>query len=259
MAEVVSVRGVRIGEGKPKIIVPIVEVSGEEICKKAAEFSHLEIDVIEWRADFYKDIFDLEKTQTLIKALREAAADKALLFTFRTKKEGGQRDIGPDYYTRLNTLAAKSGCADLVDVEIFSGDAIVSANIANIHAANALVIASSHDFDKTPPKAELVGRFQKMQDMGADILKIAVMPQDAGDVLTLLSATWEMSQSASKPIVSMAMGAQGTVTRMVGEVFGSAATFGAIGKSSAPGQIPVETLAQVLDILNEALDEKRDA
>ena len=259
MVGVVSVRGVRIGEGKPKIIVPIVEATGEEICKKAAEFSQLEIDVIEWRADFYEDIFDLEKTQTLLKALRNAAVDKALLFTFRTKKEGGQRDIDPDYYTHLNTLAAKSGCADLIDVEIFSGDAIVSANIANIHAANALAIASNHDFDKTPPKEEIVARLKKMQDMGADILKIAVMPQDAGDVLTLLTATWEMSQSASKPIVSMAMGAQGTVTRLVGEVFGSAATFGAIGKSSAPGQIPAEVLAQVLGILNAALYQKREA
>jgi len=36
-------------------------------------------------------------------------------------------------------------------------------------------------------------------------------------------------------------------------VFGSAATFGSVGKGSAPGQIPVEQLAQALEILHGAL------
>lgn len=253
MAGAITIRGIKIGEGKPKIIVPIVETTGEEIRKKAEAFSKLEVDLIEWRADFYEDIFDIKKTESLVKEIRAAAGEKILLFTFRTKKEGGQKDIDPAYYTQLNQMIAQSSCADLIDVEIFSGDDVVNANMANIHATKALVIASNHDFFKTPPKAELKVRLQKMQDMGADILKIAVMPQSALDVLELLSATCEMAQTAVKPIVTMSMGAQGTVSRLVGEVFGSAATFGAVGKTSAPGQIPVEKLAQVLTILNESL------
>lgn len=253
MAQAITIRGVKIGEGKPKIIVPIVETTSENICRKAAEFSKLEIDVIEWRADFYEGISDPDKTGNLVKAVREAAGNKVLLFTCRTQKEGGKADLDLAYYTLLNKMVAETKCVDLVDIEIFSGDDIVAENMANVHSAGAYVIASSHDFEKTPPKETLIAAMQKMQNMGADILKVAVMPQNANDVLTLISATCEMSQMALRPIISMSMGGQGAVSRLVGEVFGSAATFGAIGKTSAPGQIPVEKLSKVLDIINESL------
>lgn len=63
--------------------------------------------------------------------------------------------------------------------------------IASIHACGAKVIGSNHDFDKTPAKSDIVFRLRKMQDMEADIPKIAVMPKSRKDVLTLLAATEE--------------------------------------------------------------------
>ncbi|MGL4668727.1 MAG: type I 3-dehydroquinate dehydratase [Saezia sp.] len=41
------------------------------------------------------------------------------------------------------------------------------------------------------------------------------------------------------------------ISRLAGEVFGSAATFGAAQKASAPGQIGVQDLRQTLNILNK--------
>ena len=156
-------------------------------------------------------------------------------------------------YTALNTAVAQSGDADAVDVEVFSGDEVVRRNIQAIHAAGKAVVGSNHDFGGTPDKADLLFRLRKMQELGADIPKIAVMPRCPGDVIALLDATQEMSgKYADRPIITMSMGA-GVVSRLCGEYFGSAMTFGAVGQVSAPGQIPVEELNAAMDILHRAL------
>ena len=72
--------------------------------------------------------------------------------TFRTSKEGGEKAIEPDAYAELNIKAAQTGYVDLVDVEIFTGDEIVKKIIDGAHAAGVKVIASNHDFFKTPAK-----------------------------------------------------------------------------------------------------------
>ena len=157
-------------------------------------------------------------------------------------------------YTALNTAVAQSGDADAVDVEIFSGDYVVAKNIEAIHAAGKVVVGSNHDFHKTPSQADLIYRMRKMQDMGADLPKIAVMPQSKADVLTLLSATEEMSRCyADRPIITMSMSAVGVLSRLCGEVFGSTMTFGTVGRASAPGQIPVEQLNSATGIIHNAL------
>ena len=93
-----------------------------------------------------------------------------------------------------------------------------------------------------------------MQDLGADILKIAVMPNDKKDVLKLLAATEEMANEyADRPIITMSMAGTGVISRLCGEVFGSAVTFGSAKKASAPGQIDVEDLNQVLNLLHKSL------
>ena len=146
---------------------------------------------------------------------------------------------------------AESGYVDLIDVEIFAGEELVRENIANIHAAGVAVVGSNHEFEKTPDKADLLYRLRKMQDMGADIPKIAVMPQSKADVITLMDVTQEMyTKYADRPIITMSMGPAGVISRLSGEAFGSAMTFGAVGQVSAPGQIPVERLRNALQILH---------
>ena len=143
---------------------------------------------------------------------------------------------------------------DLIDVEVFTGDEIVSRIIREAHAAGVKVVASNHDFDKTPDKEDIVGRLRKMQAMDADIPKIAVMPRSKRDVLTLLAATEEMATDyADRPIITMSMSGTGVISRLCGEVFGSALTFGAAAKASAPGQMGVEDLSTVLGLLHKSL------
>ena len=163
--------------------------------------------------------------------MRNVIGETALLFTFRTAKEGGEKAIETDVYVALNERAAKSGQVDFVDVEAFTGETAVKQIIETAHATGVKVVASNHDFHKTPAQEEIVSRLCKMQELGADIPKIAVMPQNKKDVLTLLSATREMSEEhADRPIITMSMAGTGVISRLCGEVFGSALTFGAAGK-----------------------------
>lgn len=250
----VKVRNIEIGAGIPKICVPIVGVTREEILAAAENIKSTKADVVEWRVDWYEDIFDFAKTEATMQALREVLGEMPILFTFRTSKEGGEKAIETEAYVELNQNAAKTGLVDLVDVEAFTGDDVVKAVVEIAHENGVKVIASNHDFHKTPAKEEIVSRLRKMQDLGADIPKIAVMPQNKKDVLTLLAATEEMaSEYVDRPIITMSMSGTGVISRLCGEVFGSALTFGAVGKVSAPGQMGIEDLTTVLGLLHKSL------
>ena len=116
------------------------------------------------------------------------------------------------------------------------------------------IVMSNHDFFKTPSKEEIINRLCKMQDLDADLPKIAVMPNTSEDVVTLLAATEEMSTKyAKQPIITMSMGSLGLVSRLSGETFGSAITFGAARKTSAPGQISVDKLALILEVMHQSI------
>lgn len=254
MSKYVEVRGVKIGEGVPKICVPIVGKTKEEILAAARSLEDVALDVVEWRVDWFEGVFDFEKVEDVLKELRAVLGETPILMTFRTSKEGGEKSIEPEDYAKLNIKAAQTGYVDFIDVEIFTGDAIVTKIIDGAHAAGVKVIASNHDFHKTPEKSDIIYRLRKMQDMNADIPKIAVMPQNKKDVLTLLSATEEMtSLYADRPIITMSMAGTGVISRLCGEVFGSSMTFGAARKASAPGQMGVKELETILGLLHSAM------
>ncbi len=249
---VVQVRNVAIGEGRPKICVPIADVDREGILRTAEKIRSLPVDVAEWRADWYQEVESRKQVLDTAAMLRRELGDIPLLFTFRTDKEGGQRAISGEDYVALNVAVAESGLADLVDVEVFIGKDLAAQIISAAHRACVAVVGSNHDFEKTPEKDELVRRLCWMQQMGADILKIAVMPRSERDVLTLLDATLEMKERHTpQPVVTMSMSGRGVVSRLAGEVFGSAMTFGTAGKASAPGQIDVQVLAEMLKVFGQ--------
>ena len=174
----IKVRDIEIGAGAPKIIVPIVGVTKKDIIEEAKTFDSIPVDVVEWRVDWFEHVFEFDKVEEVLKELREVLGNIPILMTFRTSKEGGEKAIEPEAYAELNIKAAQTGYVDFVDVEIFTGDEIVKKIIDGVHAAGVKVVASNHDFHKTPAKSDIIYRLRKMQDMGADIPKIAVMPQN---------------------------------------------------------------------------------
>ena len=97
----VKVRNIEIGAGIPKICVPIVGVTREEILAAAENIKSTKADVVEWRVDWYEDIFDFTKTEATMQALREVLGEMPILFTFRTSKEGGEKAIETEAYVCL--------------------------------------------------------------------------------------------------------------------------------------------------------------
>lgn len=250
----IQVRNLTIGEGKPKICVPIVGRTEREILAQAERIRELPAEIVEWRADWFEEVDDFARVKAVLEKIRQVLEEVPILFTFRTKVEGGEKEFSEDRYFMLNLEVIRRKNADLVDVEIFREESGVKTIIREAHACGVKVIASNHDFEKTPEKDEMIRRLCKMQTMQADILKIAVMPKSVKDVLTLLTATEEMNREfADRPVVTMSMGKFGAFSRMSGEIFGSAITFGAAGKTSAPGQIEVAELKNMLDMIHKVV------
>ena len=252
----VVIRDIKIGEGIPKICVPIVGTTKAEIIEQAKAFHRIPADIAEWRADWFEEVFQQEKVVDVLQELREVLGEIPLLFTFRTFKECGEKSIEINEYAKLNKLVTRTNFADIIDIEVFTGDDVVKEMIREAHECGVRVIASNHDFNGTPDREEIVERLCRMQRFGADICKIAVMPKCKKDVLTLLSATEEMVTGyADRPVVTMSMSGDGVISRLCGEIFGSTITFGSAGKASAPGQMGVEDLRQVLQILHKSICE----
>ncbi len=254
MAGVIEIRDVRIGEGIPKIIVPIVEKTKNDILKAAETIKLSAPDIVEWRVDWFDEAHNVQQVKEVVELLRTILGETLLLFTFRTKKEGGEKSISPDQYAALNVAVAATKWVDMVDVELLIDGDMAKTIVDQIHKTGVKVVVSNHDFFKTPDKDELVKRMKKMVEIGADIPKIAVMPNNKKDVLCLLSATEEMSASlVDHPIITMSMGADGLISRLCGEVFGSSCTFGAVGKVSAPGQMDAKNLRIIVEQIHHSM------
>lgn len=254
MGRVIQVRNLTLGEGLPKICVPLTDTDYNRLIFSARNIQNSPLDFVEWRADFYADLCsDAERTKALT-ALREILGEIPILFTIRTRQEGGQADLTAGEYERINRSVIESRLADLVDVELSKGDDVMIRLAAAAHGisdgAGTAIVGSRHDFERTPDEEEIVRSLCRMQDLGADLVKFAVMPESERDVLTLLSATLTMKeQHSGTPFITMSMGRSGVLSRISGSLTGSAVTFGTAGNASAPGQIPASELKSILEIL----------
>jgi 3-dehydroquinate dehydratase-1 len=152
----------------------------------------------------------------------------------------------------LYAAVAASGNVDLVDFEM-GNEAADVAQVRALTLQHGLpLVLSFHDFHRTPAAEELQARFAQAHRLGADIAKVAVMPQSMEDVHRLLGATLQASQALPIPVISMAMGGLGAVSRLCGGVYGSALTFAVGAAASAPGQIAIEDVRAAIAVLQRA-------
>ncbi|KRM77596.1 type I 3-dehydroquinate dehydratase [Secundilactobacillus collinoides] len=245
----VKVGNTVLGSGRPKIAVPITGKTEEDILTQAADIKAAQPDVVEWRIDFFEGVLDASALAQTGKKLHDAIGDLALLTTFRTNGEGGELVLDDAGYFQVCENVIAGQFTDALDVERYHEESAVKGIIEKAHAQKVVIIMSNHDFDKTPAEDDIVGRLTSMVEYGADVAKMAVMPNSVQDVITLLKATHRASLSLSKPIITMSMGDLGKVSRMAGEVFGSSLSFGTVGAASAPGQVALDHLKVELEDL----------
>ena len=129
----IKVRNLEIGTGMPKICVPIVGKTVPEILENAKSAVQAKADVVEWRVDWYEDVFSFECVEHVLRKLCEITGEIPLLFTFRTLQEGGEQAIDAAAYRELNEKAARTKMADLIDAELSAGEKTVKSLIKTAH------------------------------------------------------------------------------------------------------------------------------
>lgn len=251
----VKTRGIEVGGEEPIVCAPLVGQDAEELTKECERILPKRPDMIEWRADFFKHLADTKRTIEAANAIREAIGDVPLLFTIRSEREGGQPiALTDDEVAELIVNVCQSGRVDLVDYELRNNEQNTRAVFDAAKQNGVYVVMSYHNFDHTPEESSIIEKFREMERRGAHIAKVAVMPRDRKDVIVLFEATGKANEQLSIPIISISMGKQGSISRVLGWMFGSAVTFAVGDESSAPGQIPIEEMRATLRQIKKAVE-----
>lgn len=251
----IRLNGQPIGSGAfPAIITPLVGRTPADLMGELEAILPKNPDLLEWRIDFFDGIADTDRVIATAQRMKRSAGAIPILLTRRNATEGGQPiPMRESAVVAMYCRACEARCIDLIDYELSNAKEHLS-QLRAVSAANGVaMIMSYHNFELTPDMDALLSRFLEAERLGADVAKVAVMPKDPQDVLTLLGATYRASQAMRIPLISMAMGGIGSVSRIMGWLYGSAATF-AVGKSSsAPGQIAIDDLRATLATVRRAV------
>lgn len=246
----VTVRGKIIGGVDPLICLPLVAQTKADLLSQATELTALAPDLLEWRIDGYGKVEDIGDSLQTLAELRAVIEEIPLIFTCRIDAEGGMKKIDQQVRLELITETIRTTAADIIDVEMCNERPFIETVIEASRSHGAKLIFSYHNFDKTPEEDFIHGKLVEGRDLGADIAKVAVMPGNYQDVLTLLSATVKArTEKLGIPIVTMSMGPEGAITRLAGGLFGSDITFAIGRQASAPGQIPIAALRKAMEAL----------
>ena len=244
------IKNINLAKKPVKTIVPITAKTAEQALAQAQVIvNNPDADLAEFRIDLLDFASDTKQVIALGQKLNQILKDKPLIATIRTHNEGGNLTVSDQKYAEIYQEYLKHPFMQLLDIEMFRDAKQVDKLTQIAHQKNVLVIMSNHDFQKTPDQTEIVKRLLAQDQMGADILKIAVMPQSKADVFTLMNATLEVSQHTQKPLLTMSMGQLGKITRIATANMGGNLSFGMIGEASAPGQIDVTQLKQFLKVV----------
>lgn len=212
-----------------QICVSLAEATTADIVDRMIDLAAT-ADLFEIRGDFVPDLDLL----TIVRA-----RTRPLLYACRAASEGGS--LADDDPRRREALreAVRRGF-DYVDVEYRSGllDLVVE------KAGRGLVV-SYHDMEQTPD--DLPGLYAAMASRGADIVKLAVTPRSIADVGRLLECAAEAARGSGPPLIPIALGPLGIVSRVVAGRWGAPFTYAAAaaGAETAPGQLPASVLADL--------------
>ena len=223
-----------------KIILSLTGRDRTEIENQLLAMKELDFDVVEWRADYYYDpsVFEL---------IRRICPNQQLLFTVRSREEGGLFQGADEEMGNMVMAASLEGKAELVDMELLGFYGRNREMLETLKKAGTRVILSFHDFHGTPSGERIRNLFRSMKEAKADIGKIAVMPVTEKDVETLVEGALQATKELDLEIIAISMGELGRKTRTDLSLTGSTMTFGALGAGSAPGQVEAAELARLLN------------
>jgi 3-dehydroquinate dehydratase-1 len=218
----------RLG-GAPRVVLCVTDAHGGRLSRSARP------DVVEVRIDLFRDRSP-RHVEAVIRALRRARVP--LIGTIRTAREGGRWTWSERERERLFALVLP--LVDAVDLEL-SARGLARRIARRAHALGRTVIISSHAFRGTPPEATLARRIRSARPLGADIVKLASTARAPADVARLLRI---LVTHPRVPLVVIAMGPVGTLSRVFFPAAGSLLTYAATDSdaATAPGQLTLRAL-----------------
>ncbi|MBQ6550185.1 MAG: type I 3-dehydroquinate dehydratase [Lachnospiraceae bacterium] len=249
----IEIRDVRIGEGKPKICVTIAGETEEAVRLEAVAAAESGADIIEWRADDFKDWKIETSVLRMLKIIRMCIGDKLFYFTFRTAEEGGHTNVKDSEYISIVKLAIDSRLIDLIDIECCVSEYRATELIAYAKNGRTPIIGSNHSFSKMLTIGELDFRIRYMWRLGVDAVKIGVVPNSRRDMYRLLNAAYDLTEDLDFPIAVYSMGEHGRFLLGASEFYGSAITFATLHPESGDG-VDVRLLTSVINGMHALLN-----
>ena len=200
-------------------------VDSPEAERKALRMAVGAVDFLEWRADRLGGAIPQAKFPWIV--------------TARHPSEGGENAMS--VAARRDLLSELLPKACIVDIEVRS---LVSLRrvVRQAKESHVLVLASFHDFKKTPPLSRMREVIRQAQDQGADAIKIATHTAVPSDVARLL----DLFSSARLPLALMGMGPLGMSSRVLLANCGSVLNYGWIHAPNVPGQWAARELNKIL-------------
>jgi 3-dehydroquinate dehydratase-1 len=187
-------------------------------------------DVIEVRLDLIPDL-TWEEMDKLASSF-----DGPIILTLRSREEGGA--FSPDKEAWITRIIPFLSFVTLVDVEIRYKE-----HAGFLREAGKTVIASCHKNEMLSPE-DLLSLYRELRLYG-DIPKIAVQPQDTGDLLTLLQFT----HTTGKPLIVSVTGTICRHARPLLPLFGSLYTYCYIDSPTSPGQYSLREMRLLYQLL----------
>jgi len=250
----IKIRNKVLGGGSPLITMPFVGKNIEALLEECRTAVAHQPDLVEWRADYFEGIENPAHALKGLNALADGLGDIPLLFTLRSALEGGAQVLTNE--TRLAVIEAvvASGLVSLVDIEAASPQTLIEPVRTLTRNAGVALILSSHDFKSTPEVDDMVARLVEAQSLGADVVKLAVMPQSREDVLNLMLASVRYNDLPDAAhAVTISMSGDGLISRLAAGFSHSVITFCAGKGVSAPGQVPADDMRGPMTLLAQHL------
>lgn len=198
-------------------------------------------DIIEWRADFLPK----EAILQVAPAIFEKFAGRELVFTLRTRAEGGQIELSSEEYVQMIKEVAQLYQPDYIDFEYFSYKDVFDQMLDFPN-----LVLSYHNFQETPEN--LMEILSELTSLNPKVVKIAVMANTEQDVLDLMNFTRGFKTlNPEQEYVTISMGKVGKVSRITSDVTGSSWSFASLDEASAPGQISLSSMKKIRELLNE--------
>ena len=223
-----------------KLVVSVMPKSLEE-AQGIDAMRYIDADIIEWRADFLPK----EAILQVAPAIFEKFAGRELLFTLRTRAEGGEIDLDSAEYVQIIKDVAQLYQPEYIDFEYFGHKDVFEQMLDFPN-----LVLSYHNFQETPEN--MMEILSELTSLTPKVVKVSVMAHTEQDVLDLMNFTRGFKTlNPEQEYVTISMGKVGKVSRITSDVTGSSWSFASLDEASAPGQISLSSMKKIREILNE--------